>query len=199
AGVDVEKHRATRIGSVRNVGASGRKIPDQPGIDRPERELAALRALARARHVIENPLELGAGEIGVDDKPGSGCNIRGVSGGPELVAVARRAAILPDNRVPDRPARGALPDERGLALIGNADRGDVRRTDASFCERFVHYTRLRCPDFGCIVLDPSWLGEDLTELSLRSRGNGARTIEQQRTRARRALIEGQDVGHSGTS
>jgi len=39
----------------------------QPAVHRAEGQLAVARPAPRARHVVEDPLELGAGEIGVDD------------------------------------------------------------------------------------------------------------------------------------
>ena len=40
------------------------------------------------------------------------------------------AAVLPDDRVVDRLAGLAVPDDRRLALVGDADRGDRRRAAA---------------------------------------------------------------------
>ena len=45
-------------------------------------------------------------------------------------ADAGGAAILPDDRVVDRLAGRAVPDHRGLALVGDADGGDVLRREA---------------------------------------------------------------------
>ena len=41
------------------------------------------------------------------------------------IAEIRGAAVLPDDGVVDRLAGGAVPEHRGLALIGDADAGDV--------------------------------------------------------------------------
>ena len=71
----------------------------------------------------------------------------------------------------------------------------VART-AGLGERFVHDARLRRPDFRRVVLDPSGLRKDLPELALRGCRDRAGAIEQERAGARRALVEGQDVGHA---
>ena len=42
------------------------------------------------------------------------------------------AAVLPDDGVVDRDAGGTVPDQSGLALIGNADGGNFGDTDAGF-------------------------------------------------------------------
>ena len=44
------------------------QVPEQPRIDGAEGEFAALGAIARAGDVVENPLELGAGEVGVEQE-----------------------------------------------------------------------------------------------------------------------------------
>src|SRR5512132_1669781 len=97
-----------------------------------------MRALPRPRHMIENPLELGAREISVDDQARPCRDVRRVTGGLELVAVRGGAAVLPDNRVRDRPTRRALPDDGSLALIGYSDRRNVGCADAGLGERLVH-------------------------------------------------------------
>src|SRR5580693_6825610 len=50
----------------------------------------------------------------------------------ELTAESGGAAILPDNGVVDRFAGCAVPNDSGLALVSDADRGDV----AGLCIRF---------------------------------------------------------------
>ena len=58
------------------------------------------------------------------------------------LAQVRGAPVLPDDRVVRRarPVR-AVPDERGLALVGDADGGDVARADAGLLERLARRTR----------------------------------------------------------
>ena len=55
--------------SVQCTRAAG-ELPDEPGVDGAEGEFAALGARPRAGHVVEQPGELGAGEIGVEHQPG---------------------------------------------------------------------------------------------------------------------------------
>ncbi len=104
AGVDVEEQRAARVRRVGDVRAAFGEVPDEPRVDGAEGELAAGRARAGAGHVIEQPLELGAGEIGVDDEARLRRDGSGVSRGLELVALRRGTAVLPDDRVRDRPS-----------------------------------------------------------------------------------------------
>ncbi len=146
----------------------------------------------RARDVVEQPFELGAGEIGVEHEAGLARDHPGVAGGAQRVAMRRRAPVLPDDGVGDRLARRAIPQHRRLALVGDADGRDVARADAGLGERFVHDARLRRPDLAGVVLDPARLREDLPELLLRDRAHGAGMVEDERARAGRALVECED-------
>jgi len=40
-----------------------------------------------------------------------------------------RAAILPDDGAVQRPAGAAVPEQRGLALVGQADGGEIPRRE----------------------------------------------------------------------
>jgi hypothetical protein len=53
----------------------------------------------------------------------------------------------------------------------------------------VQDARLRRPDLAGVVLDPAGLRKYLPELALRNRADGALAIEEEGTRAGRALVE----------
>jgi hypothetical protein len=84
-----------------------------------------------------------------------------------------RAAVLPDDRIVDRLAGRAVPQDGGLALIGDADRrhvsADTRRSPS-------RHGRSRPPWSRClrIVLDPAGLRIDLRKLELRETDRGQR-------------------------
>lgn len=48
------------------------QFPDQPGIDGPEAKFAGQCLRLGAGHVFQNPFELGAGEIGIQNQPCAG-------------------------------------------------------------------------------------------------------------------------------
>ena len=81
----------------------------------------------------------------------------------------------------------------GLALIGDADRGEVGGAEACALASTSAISGLAVPDFLRVVLDPAGLREDLRELPLRARDAFAVVIEQDGARAGRALIEREDV------
>ena len=118
--------------------------PDQQRIDRAEGELAAARpAPAGRRTLSSSQLDLGAGEVGVEDQAGLLADAAARARRPSAVADRRGAAALPDDGVGDRPAGRALPEDGRLALVGDADRGDVGGRGAGLGQR------LRAPSSSC--------------------------------------------------
>ena len=141
----------------------------------PKASSPALRLGARARHVVEHPLQLRAGEIGVDDEAGLAADQRRQ---PARLAAGRtaRPCAGPARRWRCRSARPVSRSQttRRLALIGDADRGDVGRREAAPCERLRRDARPASPRSRCgVVLDPAGLREDLPELLLRDRDDRA--------------------------
>jgi len=120
ARVDVEQHRARRIRRICDVRAVAGELPDEPGIDRAECELAALGAGARPRNLVEQPGDLGAAEIRINHQPGL---LFYEFLNPfffQLRTNLRGAPVLPDDGVVDRLAGLPVPDDGGLALVGDA-------------------------------------------------------------------------------
>ena len=134
---------AAGVGDVGGVDRAAGQPPQQEAVDGPERQLAALGPLAGAGHIVEHPGDLGRGEIGVEEKPGPGADQRLGAVGLELGAAVGGAAVLPHDRAVDRLAGRAVPDDRGLALVGDADPGDARRHRLRFA-RALHARRRAC-------------------------------------------------------
>ena len=88
----------------------------------------------------------------------------------EPLAEIGGAAILPDDCVVDGFAGLAIPYDRGLALVGDADGSHVAGPRAGLGQSFERNGDLRRRDLLGIVLDPSGLRKDLFELAL---GDGA--------------------------
>jgi len=108
----------------RAAGAAG-QVPDHPAVDRSEKEIARLRPLARAGHAVQQPPNLGPGEVGRERSPTLERNrswppLR-ASSATEIVC----SRVLPDDGVVDGPTGSAVPHHRGLALVRDADRGKV--------------------------------------------------------------------------
>ena len=94
----------------------------------------------------------------------------------------------------DRLAGRLLPEDRRLALVGDADRGDVGRRRAGARERFARGGELRLPDRLGIVLDVAWRRKDLRKLLLRDGDDAAVAAKDDRPAGGRALIECEHVG-----
>ena len=65
------------------------------------------------------------------------------------------AAVLPDDGVVDRLAGRAVPDHGGLALVGDADAGDIARPRRRPWPAPRARSRPRRPDLLRVVLDPA--------------------------------------------
>ena len=92
----------------------------------------------------------------------------------------------------ERLACDAIPQHRGFALVGNADGRDGCGINACLLQHIACDTDLALPYLLGIVFDPARLRKMLCEFSLRQRADVAVVIEQNRARAGRALIDGED-------
>jgi hypothetical protein len=128
--VDVVKQRARRVGGVGRVDGAAGQLPDQEAVDRAEQQLAPLRPRPRAFDRVEDPLELRAREIGVQQQPVFAVTIGSC---PSSRRRRRWSAV---RRSCQTMARWigcrcrAVPDQRRLALVGDADGGDPSGGDA---------------------------------------------------------------------
>ena len=175
------------------MGTAAGQIPDQPRIHIAEQQLAALGTLARTGDVIEDPLDLCAGEIGVDEQAGLFLHIRAETVRRELVADGRRAAALPDDRIIDGLTGVLVPDDRRLALVRDADAGDVRRRQAALFKRLAHGKQLALKDDHRVMLHPARLRIDLREGILRQRHNVALAVKDNRAGTGCTLVKCNDV------
>src|SRR5262249_57329843 len=100
-----------------------------PAVHGAERELAPGGAPAKIRLGVEQPRDLGAREVRVQDEPGPGPDERLEPRRSEPLAERSRAPALPDDRPGDRRPGPPVPHERRLALVGGPDRPDLSRGD----------------------------------------------------------------------
>ena len=180
--VDVEEVGARGVGGAGRVEPAAGQPPDEKAVDRAEGEVAAP---ARAGERIEQPGELGRREIGVDQEAAA----RGDEGLPPLcaqpLAGGRRAPVLPDDGVVQAGAGRAVPEQRRLALVGDADGGGQ-----GVAGRLAQHLDAGLPDLLRVVLDPAGLWVDLAKLALRRPERRAGGVEEDRAGRGRALVEG---------
>ena len=147
------------------------EAPDEPCVDGTEHQFAPFGAFAGTRDVVQNPLDLGCAEVGVDDQTGLLADGVGETLVFQFVAIVRRAAVLPYDGIVDRFFGFGVPYDCSFALVGDTDSGQVQTVDIHHRDGLGNHRRLRRPYFMRIVFDPARLREDLTELLL---GDGAR-------------------------
>ena len=162
ARVDVVQQGPAGVRGVGDVERAAGQLPDEPGVHRAEAELAALGPLPGALDVVEDPADLRAGEVRSRGRSPVFRRKRGSwPAVPEAVAEARGAPVLPDDRVVNGPPGPALPDDRRLALVRDADRGEVVRREPGARDGLRRDAGLRRPDLGGVVLHPAGPREDL--------------------------------------
>ena len=103
------------------------------------------------------------------------------------------AGVLPDDGVVDGFAGVAVPDESGLALVGDADGGDVGGKQVAGVEGFGDDEVGVAEDFKRVVLDPAGVGVDLAVFLLGAGDDVAGAVEDHEAGAGGALIEGSEV------
>ena len=159
ASIDVEQECPRGVRAVGHVDGPTGQVPDEPRVHGAEEELATLGTRLRLGHVIEDPAELGAREVGVDHQAGRALDVLLQASRLQLVAQLSRATILPDDRVHDRPARIALPHDRRLALVGDADPGDLLRACVAQLQHTIGDGELTMPDVLGVVFHPARAGD----------------------------------------
>ncbi len=141
-------------------------LPYQPGIDGAEQQLAVHRLLAGSFDVVEDPLHLGAGEVGVQHQTGVFTDVLFQAARFELFTDGRGTAALPDDGVVDGLAGGLFPYHCGFTLVGDADGSDLFAAKASLGQHFGKDGGLGRPDLHRVVLYPARFRVVLGEFAL---------------------------------
>src|SRR6185436_9001035 len=97
-------------------------------IDRSESKFSSFRCRPRAIYLIQDPRDFRSGKIRVDQESGTRRYPFLVPFDFQPRANFCCTAILPDNGTMYRLARFALPNDGRLALIGDANGGDIGGT-----------------------------------------------------------------------
>ena len=198
--VDVEQQGARGVGDIGGMHRAAGQAPEQETVDGAEGQFAALGAGAQAVHAVEQPGDLGGGEIGVEQQAGARPRV-GLAALPAQAVAKRGAApVLPDDGLVYRRAGGPIPEHRGLALVGDADRIDGAVTGQR--HQAPRRGQAVAPDVLGVVLDPAGPRVVLRQLDLPLPGGPARGVEENAAAAGGALVDRQDVarrGHPGAA
>jgi hypothetical protein len=197
---DVEDQGARGVGRVGGVDAPAGQLPDHPAVDGPRQQLAGLGRRPGARHMVQQPGDLGAGEVGIEQQSGD-------LGHPPLVAALAqplagvgRTPVLPDHGLVDRLAARLVPDHHRLALVGDADGGHLLHAPAGFLDRLAQHGDTGLVDLLGVMLDPAVVRIGLRQRSPRLGQRLALGVEQDGAGAGGALVEReqQRFGHAGS-
>ena len=171
-------------------------VPQQPAVGVAEDRVALVGRRTDPVDVVEDPLDLAAGEVGRRRQARLLPNGVAVTVALEGAGDAVGAGVLPDDGVVVRPAGVPVPHDGGLALVGDAQGGEVGGLQGRLVQRALHDRGRALPDLDRVVLDPARLRQDLLVLELVLGHLVAVVVEDHETGARRALVDRSDeVGH----
>jgi hypothetical protein len=199
--LEIHQQSAGRVGDIRHVGAL-RDVPQNPAVDGAEAEFARVRLLACAVDVVEDPSDLRPREIRGQRQAGA----LPVPAGPLVAAEFRAqcvgARVLPDDRVVHGFSGVPVPHHRRLALIGDADRGDVAFGEIGFRERGRHHLAGVDPQLHRVVFHPACARKELVVFLLGDTDHRTVVIEDHAAAGGGALVYRGDVlnhTHEATS
>src|SRR5699024_9148605 len=190
-GRQVHQHGAACVAHVGDVAPG--QFPDDPGVHGAEQDFTAFGAFAQAVNVVQEPAALGPGGIGGQRQTPHG-TARNLAPVPtEFAYQLVGPGVLPDDGVVDGPSGLLVPDDGGLTLVGDADRGDLFGGDVTFSKRFLDDGLDVGPDLLGVVFDPSRAGKDLLVFALAHRDDASVPVEKDAAARRGALVDRGDV------
>jgi hypothetical protein len=175
------------------VNASTGEFPQEPGVDGAAGEFATPRSFTRTGNIFKKPGDLCGGKIRVGNESGLLAQDLVEALSANTIAEGSCPAALPDDRIMDRLARGAVPEQYGFTLIGDSDCREIVRAGHRFRENLASYLELRFPNLLGVMLDPTRLGIVLREFPLGEGSGPAIAVEKNGTRTRCPLIQRQNV------
>ena len=171
---------------------AARQVPQDPAVGVAEEQVAGLGALTSTLDVVENPLDLGAGEVGGQTEATDLAEAVRPLVTLELLDDVGGAHVLPDDRVIDGLAGVLIPHDGGLTLVGDTDGGKVVAVDLRLLQSLGDDGASGLPDFYGVVLHPARVREDLGEFLLSDGDDLAGVVEDDRTGRGGALIDGEN-------
>ena len=186
----VHQHRPARVGDIGDMAP--RQLPDQPRINRAKPETLPFRRLGNLDGVVEQPAHLGTGEICGEGQAGTRPESVRTVVSTQLPAQFSGAGVLPHDRRRE-DAAVVIPGDRGLALVGDADRSYAGRIDSRPLEAGGDDGFRVAPDLIEIVLDPAGTRKVLGVLLLGGGDKPAVVTDEHAPRARCPLIDGRHI------
>ena len=100
-------------------------LPDQKCVDCSEEEIAVSRFFPGSGNIVQEPFDLGTGEICVRNQTGGSPDVLGISPRNEVVYDGSGSPILPDDGIVNGLARPLVPNNCGLSLVSYPDGGNL--------------------------------------------------------------------------
>src|SRR6185312_2130242 len=199
--IEVHQLSAAGVGDVGDVkpavGPAG-QVPGEKGIDVAENYLAGFRFFPDAGHMLEQPADFQAAEVGAERQASLGPKAVSPTFARKLCDVVLYSSVLPDQGVGHGLAGLPLPQHGSLTLVSDPDRGQVGGAKLTPLQRLRNHILRGLPDFRGIVLYPPRLRINLLVLLLRRRYYLAGGVKHTEARTGRALIDcPYVVGHAG--
>ncbi len=164
------------------------ELVNEPRVYGAKCDLATLGPIAQAVYVVEEPFDLGARKVGVYHEPGLVPDHIFVPLLAKFLAYRGAATVLPNDGVVDRLSGVAIPHHGGLALVGDADGGEVVRGDPRFLECLLDDPHGDLPDLVRVVFDPSRPRVVLGELRICASHERRVVVENEDRRSRSPLV-----------
>ena len=163
---DIVKQRARGIGGICRVNFAAGEPPNEEAVDGAEAQFALFSAGAGTFHIVQEPFDLGAGEIGIEPQSRAAIDLGFIALGAQICAKRLGAAVLPDDGAVDGLAGFAIPDHGGFALVGDANADNRFRLDAGLFDGGLGGGEDGFPDVFRVMLDMTGGGEVLLEFLL---------------------------------
>src|SRR5512143_2334278 len=172
---------------------SARQSPQQKRIHGPEQYFAAFRPLAQSPNPIQQMLQLRPRKVRIDYQSGLRADQLFVPSTAQFFANRRGHTTLPHDGIRQRLSCRAVPHDRRLALVGDADRGDLSRRSSRAAQHLTRDLQLRIPYRLGVVLHLPRRGINLLELRLRNCRRRSQTVEKDGSARSRSLIQSENV------
>src|SRR6185369_11558647 len=125
------------IGDVNAAVYAAGELPNEVAVDVAESKFAGFGEFTGAANVVEYPTDFEAAEVSGERKTGLVSEAVLTSVCSEGCDVRFNACVLPHDGVVNRMARLAIPDNRGFALIRDADRSKVFGLQTFLLQGFI--------------------------------------------------------------
>src|ERR1700674_613724 len=166
--------------------ATGRKARHKPAVNSP------CGGAGRVLNVSEDPRKLRCAEVGIEHEAGDLADADLMPGLTQTRAIGCGATVLPHDGAGQWFERAAVPNDEGLALVGDADGADVARVGSRIGKGAFGRVLHRVPDFLGVVLDPAWLRIVLGDLAVSASSHLAVHADGDRSGSGRALVQAED-------